>query len=131
MAMPLRRFDNEQIGHIRMIIADDIVNGGPGTHVNLVVDQVVNSAASAFQDQARRLKDQHDEIEVTRVAMQAMHDTFAVGASEAKQEVANEIIAMQSHQQAIVKKIGDQDMKFDEHNLKLQEAIVKYEEMTT
>ena len=131
MAMPLSRFDNEQIDQIRMIIADDIVNGAAGTHVKLVVDQVVDSAARSFQDQARRLKDQHDEIEVTRVQMQALHDTFEAGTIEAKHEVANEIIAMQSHQQAIVKKIGDQDMKFDEHNLKLQEATVKYEEMKT
>ena len=117
MAVPLTRFDDEHIAEIRRIITDDVVNGAASTHVKLVVDQVVNSAASAFRDQANLLQGQRDEIETTRVQMQNLHDTFEAAAIEAKQEVANEISAMQQHQQAIVKRIGDQDVMFGENNV--------------
>ena len=129
MAMQLVQFNDQQIAEIRQIVANDIVHGASGTHVRVVVEQVVTSATTAFAEQTRLMKAQADEIEITRVAMQTMHDTFETAALDANKQVSDEITAMQAHQQAIVKKIGDQDAEFAKHNLKFQEATVRYETM--
>ena len=129
MAVQLTQFSDDQIADIRQIVANDIVHGASGTHVRMVVEQVVTSATTAFAEQTRLMKAQADEIEITRVAMQTMHDTFESAAQLANKQVSDEIQAMQVHQQAIVKKIGDQDEVATQHNLKFAEATVRYENM--
>ena len=76
-------FNLAQIIEIRMVVGNDIVHGAAGTQVRAVTSQIVSEAGASFVEQARAievtrkaLEKTSEDVEVTRVAMQTMHDTF-------------------------------------------------------
>ena len=118
-APSLVQFNEAQIAEIRLIALNDLVHGQSGTQVALVTKQIVNEAGASFVEQARSIEVTRKVLETTsndgetsRVAMQAMHDTFEKASQEAKDLVALELVSVQTQQQVIVDKLEPADVLF-------------------